>query len=546
VIAPYAGGDRSYALGMDFGTQSVKTVVLDVAQAQALYADTFEYDDVLSSYGTRGGVLPAEDAATRHTSPAMLIEALDLAFGRLQKGGVPTDRIGAVKIDAMQHCTVYVDGSFRERIESLDLRQPLLPQLEPSLTRKTSPIWEDRSPVEEAAYLDSTLETHGTISALTGNRVELRFPAAQILRWACQSPDEYARTEHVLLLSAFMTSIVVGGVAPVDTGDGWGTNLNTIDTRGPGWSDVVLRAAEDYLGRLGLPPSLRDKLGEIVQFDTVVGSISPDFVQRYGFSPDTVVLAGTGDNPATLLGSGGRGVISLGSSYTVNGPMSEIIPSLTGRYNVFGYIPGSGMALTVITNGAKVHEAFLERYIARGRRGAVTDEDWEAYALAAGDVTLANDEKLMLPYLMDESVPLRPRGIVREGFDEGDAEANIRALHVSQALSLRLHSSHLDETEQLCVVGGGARNLLLRQLIADVFDVRTYTIGHGDLAAAFGSAVSAARTLLRISYEEAAVRYVRVDGASVVDPLGQNRTPIRSLLRRYGALENGAAEWLRP
>ena len=475
----------------------------------------------------------------RHTSPVMLIDALDLALGRMESSGVATDRIGALKIDAMQHCTVYVDRSFRERVEALDPGQPLSPQLEPALTRKTSPIWEDRSTEDQAAYLASAVERYGTINVLTGNRAELRFPAAQILKWACQSPAEYAQTEHILLLSAFLTSIVAGRIAPVDTGDGWGTNLNTVDTRSPGWSDVVLRVAEDYLGRLGLPRSLRRRLGEMVHFDTVAGSISPCFAQRCGFSPETIVLSGTGDNPATLLGSGGQGVISLGSSYTVNGPMREIVPSLPGEYNIFGYLPGSAVALAVFTNGAKVHEAFLERYIARGRRRAGSDEDWDAYALAAGDVTLSEHEKLMLPYLMDESVPRRSNGILREGFDEDDAEANIRALHVSQALSLRLHSSHLTEAERLCVVGGGARNRLLRQLIADVFSAETYAIEHGEFAAALGSAVSAARALLRISYEEAAGRFVRIEGASVVGPLPQNEAAIRALLRRYRALESG-------
>ena len=33
------------------------------------------------------------------------------------------------------------------------------------------------------------------------------------------------------------------------------------------------------------------------------------------------------------------------------------------------------MALTVFSNGAKVHEAFLDRYIVRGRHGTVTDEE---------------------------------------------------------------------------------------------------------------------------------------------------------------------------
>ncbi len=91
--------------------------------------------------------------AIRHTSPFMLLEALDLVFSRLQKSGVDLGLIGAVKIDAMQHCTVYADASFGERVESLDAGQDLLPQLEPSITRRTSPIWEDRSPVKEAEYL---------------------------------------------------------------------------------------------------------------------------------------------------------------------------------------------------------------------------------------------------------------------------------------------------------------------------------------------------------------------------------------------------------
>ena len=44
----------------------------------------------------------------------------------------------------------------------------------------------------------------------------------------------------------------------------------------------------------------------------------------------------------------------------------------------------------------------------------------------------------MLPYRQSESVPLRPSGIIRQGFDEGNARTNIRALSVSQVLSLRL------------------------------------------------------------------------------------------------------------
>ncbi|UCG84114.1 MAG: hypothetical protein JSW38_04680, partial [Dehalococcoidia bacterium] len=109
-----------YALGLDFSTQSVKTVVLNVHTAEVVYTDSFEYDSSFPSYGTHGGVLPGKNPETRHTSPFMIIEALDLAFVKLLLSGIEVQDIKAVKIDAMQHCTVYADSSFSERLSALD------------------------------------------------------------------------------------------------------------------------------------------------------------------------------------------------------------------------------------------------------------------------------------------------------------------------------------------------------------------------------------------------------------------------------------------
>jgi xylulokinase len=527
-----------YALGLDFSTQSCKALVLDVRGAKVIRTDSFEYDTTVPKYRTRGGVLQSRLPEIRHTSPSMLLEALDLVFGRLQKSGIDLGLVRAVKIDAMQHCTVYTDMSFGDRVRSLDESQSLLAQLDTSITRKTSPIWEDRSPVKEAKYLTNELEKHRSILDLTGNRAELRFPAAQILKWAREFPEEYDRTDHIFLLSAFLTSVIAGKVAPVDTGDGWGTNLNTVDIHQPGWSDAVLKVADKYLGNRNSSRSLRGRLGEMVHYDTVLGPIASYFVRRYGVSPGAVVLAGTGDNPATLLGCGGQAVVSLGSSYTVNGQMKKIVPSSSGEYNVFGYTPGNAMALTVFTNGAKLHEFFLDKYLPKRTPGS--EDRWEAYVDAAGEAILREDEPLMLPYLRDESVPLRPSGILRDVFDDEDARVNIRSLHISQVLSLKLHSNHLGRTDALCVVGGAGRNRFLRQLIADVFNSNTYNIRHADFAAALGCATSGARALLNISYEEAAERFVQIDRASSASPLEANHHTVRSLLQRYEALEKSA------
>lgn len=529
--------DTMYAMGIDFGTQSVKIVVLDVYNPKVIYTGTFKYDTVLERYGTRGGVLPTKRPEIRHTSPFMLIEAVDMVFRRLQEEGIDISCLRVIKIDAMQHCTVYTDKSFMERVMSCDPSRALLPQIGPSITRETCPIWEDRAPVKEAAYLMNALEEHSSINFLTGNIVELRFPASQILMWARQSPNKYSQTAYIFILSAFLTSIIAGKIAPVDTGDGWGTNLNTLDIYNPGWNDVVLKVADAYLHNHGIASSLHDKLGEMAYYDRVLGTVSHYLVERYGVNSEAIVLVGTGDNPATLVGCGGNTVISLGSSYTINGVMQEIIPSSTGEYNIFGYIPGKAMALTVFTNGAKVHEFFLEKYIAmKGHEGAAK-KDWESYVYAAGEPIIGDNEKLMLPYLLDESVPQRPRGIVRDGFDGLDAETNIRALHISQALSLRLHSNHLNYADALCVVGGGSNNRFLKQMIADMFDASVYTIRHADFAAAFGCAISGARNILDVTYEEAASRFIQVDRESLVDPIRENQTAIQALLCKYAALE---------
>jgi xylulokinase len=469
----------------------------------------------------------------------MIIEALDTAFARLQASGVEIKHIKAVKIDAMQHCTVYADLSLVERLSNLDPRHNLLPQLLPCITRRSSPIWEDRSTTEEVNYLTNILAQNGSIQFLTGNKAELRFPAAQILKWARQSPAEYAQTEHIFLLSAFLSSILAGNIAPVDTGDGWGTNLNNLDINNPGWSDIVIRAVDRYLCKMGLEASIQSRLGGITNFDAFLGLISPYFTKKYGICSEALVLAGTGDNPATLLGCGGQTVVSLGSSYTVNGVMEDIAPSSTGEYNVYGYILGNTMALTVFTNGAKVHEYFMEKYAQEMRITEESEKDWEVYVSAAGETILNDNEKLMLPYLLDESVPVRSRGIIREGFTEQDGNTNIRALHISQALALKLHSPHSSHANEICVVGGAARNRFLRQLIADVFDARTYTIKYAGFAACLGCAISGAKALLQIPYEEAASRYVQVDKTSQVGSIRENRAAIRTLLRRYGELESG-------
>ncbi len=521
-----------YVLGLELSTQSVKALVLDVDSGEIIHRQSLDYDSHLPQYKTQGGVLSSEEPGLRHTSPAMLVESLDLAFHFLQKSDVDISRIRVVKADAMQHCTVYTNKSFGNILGRLSGETPLLKQLEPAFSRATSPIWEDRTPEQEAAYLTEAIAPLGGVLALTGNPVELRFPAVQILKWAREHPEEYTETAHIFCLSAFVTSLLSGNIAPVDTGDGWGTNMNTVDIDNPGWSFPMLKIMDAYLNAHGVKhPALDRKLGVMVPYDHPLGTISPYFVDRYGLSPKTKVLAGTGDNPATLLGCGGGTVISLGSSYTVNG-MASLFTAKDQEHNLFGYTPGNTMALTVFTNGAKVHDHFLNSSL----KCAPSPQSWSRYLGLAGDPPLTPDENLLLPYLNPESVPCAPAGII-PGFDARDAGASIRALCLSQVLSLRLHSEHIQHADRICVVGGGAQNSLMMQWLADAFNALTYHIQTPSFAAPMGCAISGARALLGCTYEDVSIKYVRESKGSVWQPIKANVKSMEGLLTRFHELE---------
>lgn len=528
----------SYSLGIEFSTQSVKLVVLDLDNYSISFTDSFNYDHAFPEYNTVGGVLPSSSEEIRHTSPYMLIEAVDFAFKRLHESEIDISCIKAIKCDGMQHCTVYVNSSFGETISSLDPEQELLDQISQCISRPVSPIWEDRSTGKEAEYLTEALKMEGGIVNITGNRAELRFPASQILKWAREHPLEYKVTSNIFILSAFITSILAGRISPVDTGDGWGANLNSLDIDNPGWSNKVISVIDRYLEKEGINSTVSSRLGTIDHYDADAGVINPYFSKKYRVAPDTAILTGTGDNPATLLGCGGKIVVSLGSSYTVNGVMERVAPSKNEEYNVFGYTRGKAMALSVITNGAKVHDHFLQKYILRSIDRLPAPSDWKDYIKAAGSPLLSGDERILLPYLLDESVPLKKKGIFRENFNEDSTEENIRALILSQVLSLKLHSDHLGKVKELCVVGGGARNSLMMQWIADAFGAETYTIENFAVAAPLGCAISAAVKVLKISYDEAAKKFVKKDTSSVKKPIPENVKIMKDLIKRYRELEN--------
>ena len=140
----------SLFLGIDAGTQSVKSIVIESSSGRIMGASSVNFGKDLPQYASPNGFLPNADPLIRRADPLMWLDALELMFRRLADSGIPLSAIRGISGSGQQHGTVYLS----ERIEALRLESSLAEQIRPRLSRAESPIWMDRSTEQECRELN--------------------------------------------------------------------------------------------------------------------------------------------------------------------------------------------------------------------------------------------------------------------------------------------------------------------------------------------------------------------------------------------------------
>jgi len=469
-------------LGLDLSTQSLTSLVLDSA-GNVVSSLSLNFDRQFPAYGTLGGVLPGRgDSTVVHGDPLLWAEALEGMMALLGREGV-LSRIRAVAVSAQQHGTVYLKSSFASTLASLAGHVALQDQIAPELARRTAPVWMDSSTEKECGEITAALGGDAAVAALTGSRATERFAAAQIRKFFQHYPRKYEKTGHIALVSSFVTSLLAGRIAPVDGGDGFGTNLANI-SQGI-WSSAALEATA---------PELQRRLPSLALRDTVVGPVAPFWTERFGFFPEALVVTGSGDNPCSLVGLGlleneATGAISLGTSDTFFGYRRHLPPGGRTEGHLFGTADGGYMALLCFKNGS------LTRQHVRDAFGLT----WEGFSDLLLSTPPGNGGRGMLPWLLPEITPrvLRPEVRYFGGLTADDPGGCVRGVAEGQACGLRLHARAMGPLpESLLVTAGGSENPGLLQVLADVFGVPVRTIAIRD-SAALGAALRAAHLFLR-------------------------------------------------
>jgi len=468
--------DGALYLGLDSSTQSLSAVVLEAVggRHRVVCELSLPFDETLRHYGTRHGVLPNADPAVAQSSPVMWVEALDLLFARLAEQRLALNRLAAIAGSAQQHGSVYLNDAAAIGLGALHPGRALAPQVVPLLSRPIAPIWMDSSTGAECREIEAAVGGADLLAQHTGSRAFERFTGPQIRRFARREPAAYAATDRIHLVSSFLASMLIGGHAPVDPGDGSGMNLLDLATL-EWWTPAVDATA----------PDLRARLPALAPSAAIAGRLSPYWQTRYRL-PKAKVAVWSGDNPCSLIGLGlfreGQLGVSLGTSDTVFGPMRTPRVDAGGKGHVFGAPTGEFMGITVFSNGSLARERVRDHY-------GLT---WEGFSRALDATPPGNGGALMLPWFVPEITPVvAVPGIRRQQLDEGDAVANVRAVVEAQMTALVRHSRWMGVTvDVIHVTGGAAANRQILQVLADVFgaDVRCLEVGN---AAALGAALRA-------------------------------------------------------
>lgn len=449
-------------LGIDSSTQGTKVVSIIPETGKVDYVDSINYDRDQTKYETRNGVIPSEDPKLSEANPKMWIDALHLLFERMAGSGYPMDSVQAISVSGQQHGLVSLDA-------------------EGNLTRTRSKLWNDYSTVEECDLLTEAVGGTDRMIEEVGNSQRPGYTAGKIYHMYRHEPDAAGRTTTFFLvhnyINWFLTGGKEGGVRIMEPGDVSGMAL-----RHPArdeWSGPVCNA---------ISADLPEKLPPVRSSMEMIGRISDQLVNEYGFRPDCQIDAGCGDNMYGAVGTGniapGTVTISLGTSGTAYTIFEEPYIDPDGEIAAFCDSTGRYLPLLCVSNMANGYNAILRQY----------DLNHEEFNTIIEQTSPGNDGRIIFPWFIGERTPDLPNATpLTFGFGLEDFNRENLCRGVLEGHVLNLYDGYRKmpvSANEIRLTGGLSQSRAWRQTIADIFQVETVPVeGEG---AALGAAIHAA------------------------------------------------------
>jgi L-ribulokinase len=283
-----------YSIGLDYGTNSVRALVVDTSNGREVGTAVWEY-----AHGTHGVILSRDPNLARQ-HPADYLTGAEIAIrkalaqAKRTVNGFQPDQVVGLGVDTTGSTPMPVDA--RGRALALDKRFAKNPAA-------MAWLWKDHTGVLEAAQITETaLEMRPQYLAKCGGTYSSEWFFSKILRCLHTSPDVFDAAYTWVEIADWIPAMLTGTEAPGKLTVGIcaaGHKAMYNDTWG-GYPDAEFLATLDP--RLGeLRPRLPARAHTI---EHAVGGLTADWARRTGLSAGIPVAVGAFDAHLGAIGAG--------------------------------------------------------------------------------------------------------------------------------------------------------------------------------------------------------------------------------------------------
>lgn len=427
-------------LGIDLGTSSVKTVLMD------------EQHSVVASSTSNMDVNRPETGWSEQ-DPASWITGMETTLAELHnKHPKQMQAVRGIGLSGHMHGATLLD-------KHDEVLRPCI-------------LWNDTRSHTEAQLLDTSQSRN-----ICGNILFPGFTSPKLAWVANHEPDVFAKVAKVLL--------------PKDYARLWltGEHVSEMsDAAGTGWLDVGMRDWSDE--QLAATSLSREHMPSLVEGTAVSGTLRDALATRFGMSTNVVVAGGAGDNAASACGMGtvsaGDAFLSLGTSGVLFAANANYQPNADSAVHAFCHaLPDTWHQMGVILAATDSLNWISTVF---DRSPATLTSELEATDADPTDI-------LFLPYLGGERTPhndANARGVFTGLSHNTDSSAMTKAVLQGVAFAFRDCQNALASAgttiEHAYAIGGGSQSNYWLQIIASALKLPLHVTVDGDFGAGLGAA----------------------------------------------------------
>ena len=313
--------------------------------------------------------------------------------------------------------------------------------------------------------------------AISGNIPLAGFTAPKLVWVKKHEPKIFAKVDKVLLPKDYIRLRMTGEYAS-----------DMSDSAGTYWLDVAKRDwSEKLLAASGMSIEQMPKLYEGTD---ATGRLTPAVARAWGMPKRPVVAGGGGDNASAACGIGAvtdnSALVSIGTSGVMFVSNDKFRPNAGRAVHAFCHaVPGTWHQMGVILSAAGALEWLA----------GVLGSPAPKLTGALGTKLTGPSPALFLPYLSGERTPVadaQVRGLIMGLGHESDHKTLTHAALDAVAFAFRDSLEALKDAgtdvKRVTAVGGGSKSELWLKIIATVLGVPVDLPAAGDVGGAFGAA----------------------------------------------------------